>query len=82
MLFPTEEDTEEKNKILALQQVFLKHGKVFSATVHSRVTVRGCSVEYEYKFLHQFARVVAHRMPYTSVLSIYTTLLQGHTKRF
>ena len=33
MLFPTEEDTEEKkktpkNKILALQQVFLKHGKV------------------------------------------------------
>ena len=34
MLFPTEEDTEEKKKknpkkkILALQQVFLKHGKV------------------------------------------------------
>ena len=39
-------------------------------------------MEYEYKFLQQFARVVAHRMPYTSVLSICTTLLQGHTKRF
>ena len=35
------------------------------ATVHSRVTVGGCSVEYEYKLSHQFAHVVAHRMPYT-----------------
>ena len=52
------------------------------ATVHSRVTVGGCSVEYEYKLLRQFARVVAHRMLYTSVLSIFTTSLQGHTKRF
>ena len=52
------------------------------AIVHSRVTVGGCSVEYEYKFLRQFARIVAHRMPYTSVLSICTTLLQGHTKHF
>ena len=51
------------------------------ATVHSRVTVGGCSVEYEYNLLLQFARVVAHRM-YTSVLSICTILLQGHTKFF
>ena len=49
------------------------------ATVHSRVTVGGCSVEYEYKLLRQFARVVAHRMPYTSILSICTTSLQGRT---
>ena len=32
------------------------------ATVHSRKTVGGCSVEYKYTFLRQFARVVAHRM--------------------
>ena len=43
------------------------------ATVDSQVTVCGCSVEYEYKFLRQFAHVVAHRMPFTSVLSICTT---------
>ena len=51
-------------------------------TVHNRVTVGGCSVEYEYKFLRQFGRVVAPRMPYTSVLSICMTSLQGHTKHF
>ena len=52
------------------------------ATVHSQVTEGGCSVEYEYKLLHQFAWAVAHRMPYTSILSICATSLQGHTKCF
>ena len=28
------------------------------ATVHSRVTVGGCSVDYEYKLLHQFTTTV------------------------
>ena len=39
-------------------------------------------LEYEYKRLCQFACAVAHRMLYTSVLSICTTSLQGHTKSF
>ena len=37
------------------------------ATVHSRVTVGGCSVECEYKHLGQFACIVTHRMPYSSI---------------
>ena len=37
-------------------------------------------MEFDYNFLRQFARAVAPRMPYISVLSIYTTALQGHTK--
>ena len=45
------------------------------ATVQSRVTVGGSSVEYEYKFLCQFAHFIVHRMPYTSVLFICTTSL-------
>ena len=53
------------------------------ATVHSRVTVGGCSMDFEYNFLCQFARAVAHTMLYISVLdSICTASLQGHTKRF
>ena len=36
-------------------------------------------MEYECKFLCQFARVAAHRMPYTSILSICTTLVLGHS---
>ena len=39
------------------------------ATIHSGVTVGGCLVEHEDQLLRQFARVVAHRMPYTSVIS-------------
>ena len=39
-----------------------------SFIVHSQVTVGGCLVECEYKLLCQFARVVLHRMLYTSVL--------------
>ena len=35
-------------------------------------------MEFEYNFPHQFALAVAYRMPYTSVLSICTTSLQGH----
>ena len=38
------------------------------ATVQSRVTVGGSSVEYEYKFLCLFAHFIVHRMPYTSIL--------------
>ena len=38
------------------------------ATVYSRVTVGGCSVEYEYKVLRQLARVVVHRILFTSDL--------------
>ena len=34
------------------------------ATVHSRVIVGGCSVEYEYKFPCQFARIVAQNAIY------------------
>ena len=52
------------------------------ATVHSWVTVGGCSMEFEYNFLCQFARTVARRMPYISVLSICMASLQGHTKSF
>ena len=52
------------------------------ATVHSRVMVGGCSMEFEYNFLCQFACAVACRMPYTSILYICTALLQGHTNRF
>ena len=51
-------------------------------TVHSQVTVGGSSVEFEYNFLRQFARTVGCRVSYTSVLSICTTLLQGHMKGF
>ena len=58
----------------------VRHNTNF-ATVHSRVTVGGCSMKYEYKFLRQFTHV-ARRMPYTSVLSVCTTSLQGHTKSF
>ena len=48
-------------------------------TVHSRVTVGSCLMEYKYKLLCQFAHAVAHRMLYTSILSIRMTLLHGHT---
>ena len=52
------------------------------AKLHSRVRVGGCSMEFEYSFLHQFARAVTCRMPYISVLSICTASLQGHIKSF
>ena len=53
------------------------------ATVYSQVTVGSCLVEYEYKLLcHLVCDHVLHRMLYTSILSICTTLLQGHTKLF
>ena len=58
----------------------VQHNTNFT-TVHSPVTVGGCSVKYKYKLLCQFACFVVHRMLYTSVFSICTTLVQGHTKR-
>ena len=61
--------------------VIVQHNTKF-ATVHSQVIVGSCSVEYDYKLLHKFAHIVAHRMPYTSNLSFFPTLPQGHTKRF
>ena len=51
-------------------------------TVHSRVTIGGCSMKFEHKIEHQFAHAIAHRMPYTSILFICMTLLQGYTKSF
>ena len=61
--------------------VIVRHNSKF-ATVHTWVTVGGCSMEFEYNFLRQFVHAVARRMPYTSVLSICMTLLQGHVKNF
>ena len=61
--------------------VIVRHNSKF-ATVHSRVTVSGCSIEFEYNFLRQFSHAVACRMPYISILSICMTSLQGHTKSF
>ena len=61
--------------------VIVQHNSKFT-TVHSWVTVGGCSMEFEYNFLRQFACAVACRMPYTNIISIYTTSLQGHTKSF
>ena len=57
----------------------VRHNTNFT-TVHTQVTIGGCSVEYMNKLLCQFTSVVEHRMLYTSVLSICMTLLQGHTK--
>ena len=45
----------------------VQHNTKF-ATVHGQVRVGSCSVEYEYSLLHQFSCVVAHGMPYTSIL--------------
>ena len=39
-------------------------------------------MEFEYNFLRQLAHAVAHRMQYTSILSICTTSLQGQTRSF
>ena len=50
--------------------VIVQHNSKF-ATVHSRVTVDGYSMEFEYNFLHQFTRAIAHTMPYTYQRSIY-----------
>jgi len=47
-----------------------RHNTNFT-TVHSRVTVGSCSKEYKYKLLCQFAHIVAHKMPHTSISSIY-----------
>ena len=55
---------------------------MWAQVIHSRVTVGGCSMEFEYNFLCHFACAVARRMPYTSILVTCTTSLQGHTKSF
>ena len=47
----------------SLQKVFV----YLIATLHSRVTVGGWSMEYKYKLLRQFVRFVAHRMFYLFV---------------
>ena len=62
-------------------RLVVRHNTNF-ITVHSRVTIGGCSMKFEHKIEHQFAHAIAHRMPYTSILSICMTLLQGHTKSF
>ena len=64
-------------RLLVTMEAIVQHNTNF-ITVHSRVTVGSCLMEYKYKLLRQFAHAVAHRMLYTSILSICMTLLHGH----
>ena len=52
------------------------------ATVHSRVTVGGCSVEYKYKLLCQFTKTVGGTRCYLWFKESQSNSPQGHTKRF
>ena len=59
----------------------VRHNANF-ATVHSRVTVGGCSVEYEYKLLHQFTTTVGGIRCSLWLKQSQSNSLQSHTKRF
>ena len=64
-----------------LRHLAVVHNNTNFATAHSQVTVRmlgGVQVQTSMSV----CSLVAHRIPYTSVLSTCTTLLQGHTKSF
>ena len=65
---------------LFLQGHMCKFSKRLAEKIQQKSALGKSYIKYEYKLLCQFARDVAHRMPYTSVLSICTTSLQGHTK--
>ena len=52
------------------------------ATVHCRVAVGGCSVEYKYKLLCQFTKTVGGTRCYLWFKESQNNSLQGHTKRF
>ena len=52
------------------------------ATVDSRVTVGGCSMEYEYKLLRQFTTTVGRTSCNSSLKKSQSNSLQGHMRRF
>ena len=51
-------------------------------TVHSRVTVGGCSMEYKYKLLCQFTTTVGGARCWLWLKKSQSNSQQGHTKRF
>ena len=69
MTFPT-----KSYQIVTTTSCYRGHSAILQcnttfATVHSQVTVGGCSVEYEYKLL--YVSLLTFRMPYTNQHFIY-----------
>jgi len=58
----------------------VQHNTGFT-TLCSWMTVDDCLVEYKYKLLHQLICIIAHRLLYTSLLSITMILLQGRMNK-
>ena len=52
------------------------------ATVHSQVTVDGCSVEYKHKLMRQFTMTVGGTRCSLWLKQSQSNSLQGHTKLF
>ena len=80
--FPT-----ESSRIFTTTSRYRGHSAIVQhntnfATVHSQVTVGGCSVEYEYKLLRQFTTTVGGTRCYLWLKQSQSNSLQGHTKRF
>ena len=55
---------------------------IYLTTVHSWVTVGGCSMEYKYKPVHQYTTTVGGTRCHLWLKQSQSNLLQGHTKHF
>ena len=80
--FPTEKGPDfYNNQSLRGYLALVRHNTNF-ATVHSRVTVGGCLVEYKYKLLGQFTKTVGGTRCYLRFKESQSNSMQGQTKHF